>query len=140
MKRIITIFLVLSTLLCLCACGEETDTSVTESSTAVVSQAVSTEESKAESKEESVATASFKVKVVDEEGNVISGVMVQLCKDTCMPAMSNSEGIATFNAEITEGHKLSVLSCPNGYVYEGEAEVYLDSGITEYTVTLKKGE
>ncbi len=140
MKKILTIFLVLSTLLCLCACGEGSEASQPESSAADASSQVSTEASEVESKEESVATASFKVTVVDADGNAVSGVMLQLCKDTCIPAKTGDDGVASFNAEITEGYKLSVLSCPAGYTYEGEAEVYLESGITEYTVTLKKGE
>lgn len=143
MKKIIAALLLVSALLALCACGEGSDTSVTESSTADTSTAVSNIESEAESNEESskdIALASFKVKVVDGEGNAVSGVMIQLCKDTCIPAKTGDDGVASFNAEITEGYKLSVLSCPEGYTYEGEAEVYLESGITEYTVTLKKGE
>ncbi len=140
MKKIIAAILLISALFALCACGEGSDTSVAESSAADASSQVSTEVSEAESKEESVATASFKVKVVDADGNAVSGVMIQLCKDTCIPSKTGDDGVASFNAEITEGYKLSVLSCPEGYTYEGEAEVYLESGITEYTVTLKKGE
>ncbi len=143
MKKIIAALLLVSALLALCACGGGSDTSVAESSTADTSTAVSNAQSEAESKEESskdIALASFKVKVVDGEGNAVSGVMIQLCKDTCIPAKTGEDGVASFNAEITDGYKLSVLSCPAGYTYEGEAEVYLESGITEYTVTLKKGE
>ncbi|MBO5767183.1 MAG: hypothetical protein J6Q72_02980 [Clostridia bacterium] len=143
MKRIIAAILLVSALFALCACGEGSDGSAVESSNAEVSQTASEAQSKAESNEESskdIAEAQFKVKVVDQDGNAVSGVMVQLCKDTCMPAMTNADGVASFNAEITDGHKLSVLSCPAGYTYEGEAEIYLESAITEYTLTLKKGE
>ena len=142
MKKIIAALLLISALICLCACGEGRDTSVAESNadvSASVSGSASTAESEAESKND-IALATFKVKVVDGDGNAVSGVMVQLCKDTCMPAMSDSEGVASFNAEIVDGHKLSVLSCPAGYTYEGEAEIYLEAGISEYTITLTKGE
>ena len=143
MKRIIAAILLISALFALCACGEGSDTSVAESSNADVSASVSGSASSAESEAESkndIALATFKVKLVDGDGNAVSGVMVQLCKDTCMPAMSDSEGVASFNAEIVDGHKLSVLSCPAGYTYEGEAEIYLEAGISEYTITLTKGE
>ena len=142
MKKIIAALLLISALICLCACGEGSDTSVAESNadvSASVSSSASTAESEAESKND-IALATFKVKLVDADGNAVSGVMVQLCKDTCMPAMSDSEGVATFNAEIVDGYKLSVLSCPAGYTYEGESEIYLDAGISEYTITLTKGE
>lgn len=132
------LLLAMCTLFCLCSCGGSDDASQSESSEASkseASQTVSTEESK----EELVAAASFKVTVVDESGNPVSGVMIQVCKDTCIPAKTGDDGVATFNVEITDGYKLSVLSCPEGYSYNGEAEIYLDSGITEYTVEINGG-
>ena len=140
-------FLVLAMMLGLCACGgEETNVSdsdegSTESTESVnnESEAVSADGSEAESADESTEEVNtFVVTVVDNEGNVVSGVMVQICKDSCLPAMTNAEGQAVFNAEITDGYKLSVMSCPAGYTYEGDAEVYLESGSTEYTLTLTK--
>lgn len=84
------------------------------------------------------AAAAFKVTVVDGEGNAVPGVMMQVCKDSCIPARTDDTGVATFAIEIEDGHKLSVLSCPEGYEYTGEAEIYLESGITEYTVEIAK--
>ncbi len=145
MKRIALIFAVLA-MLCtsvlLCACGGDGESSKTESSEAESSVAISTpvSESVSESDESEPANAAvFTVTVVDGDGNAVSGVMMQLCKDSCIPAKTDSYGKATFNVEITDGYKLSVLTCPEGYTYEGEAEVYLESGITEYTVELVKG-
>ena len=77
--------------------------------------------------------------VVDQNGDPVSGAMVQICKDSCMPAMTGEDGVASFNIEITDGYKLSVMTCPEGYTYEGEAEIYLEYGATEYTLTLTKG-
>ena len=74
---------------------------------------------------------------MDEAGNPVSGVMVQVCKESCLPAISDAEGIATFSIEIEDGHKLQVSNCPEGYVYEGEADIYLEPGQTDYTLTLK---
>lgn len=140
MKRIIAVMLLVTALFCLCACGEGSDTSAAESSKTEISQDISNIQSEAESKEESTVTASFKVLATDADGNAVSGVMIQLCKDTCIPAKTGEDGVATFPVEITDGYKLSVLSCPEGYSYGGDAEIYLESGITEYTVTLAKGE
>lgn len=141
MKKLIAILLLICFTSILCACGDKTAEN-TDSS------AVSTEESKAISENESASvsetskeeqTATFKVTVVDASENPVANVMVQLCKDTCIPAKTGTDGIATFNAEITDGYKLSVLTCPEGYVYEGESEIYLESGITEYKIVLSEG-
>ncbi len=124
-KKIMAGVLVLCMMLCFCACGGNGDDGTT-----------TTTESTTEST--TVQQTAFKVKVVDEAGNPVAGVMVQICKDSCVPAMTDAEGVATFtNMEITDGHKLSVMTCPAGYEYTGEAEIYLESGITEYTLEIK---
>lgn len=134
MKRLIIAALVLCSLFVLCACGgSEANESSAEavSSEAVSSEAVSSEASKEE------AAAVFEVTVVDGDGNKVSGVMVQVCKDSCMPAKTDENGVAKFNLEITDGYKLSVMTCPAGYSYSGE-DIYLESGIKEYTLTIEK--
>ncbi len=145
-KVLLCALLVLCMALCLVACGGEEKTSddngdESDESTVSVnteSDVVSDEES--ETSKEEPQTSKFTVTVVDADGNAVSGVMVQICKDSCIPAMTNASGEAVFNAEITDGYKLSVMSCPAGYTYEGEAEVYLEAGATEYTLTLTKAE
>lgn len=82
--------------------------------------------------------AVFTVKVVDAEGTAVAGVVVQVCKDTCVPATTDETGVATFKLEITEGYKLSVLTLPEGYEYTGEAEIALTAGITEYELKIQK--
>lgn len=142
MKKIIAILLLICFTAFLCACGETETTETAESSAASVEEsetasAAESETASEASKEEQTAT--FKVSVVDASGNPVEGVMVQLCKDTCIPAKTGADGIASFNAEITDGYKLSVLSCPAGYTYTGESEIYLESGATEYTIELSEG-
>lgn len=80
--------------------------------------------------------ATFTVKVVDADG-AVAGVVVQVCKDECVPATTDETGVATFKLEITEGYKLSVVSCPEGYEYTG-GEVALTAGITEYELKIQK--
>jgi hypothetical protein len=140
MKKTVAILLLLIFTALLCSCSNETANTDSSAVSAEESKAVSTAESESvseASKEEQ--TAVFKVSVVDASGNPVANVMVQLCKDTCIPAKTDSDGIATFNAEITDGYKLSVLTCPEGYTYEGESEIYLESGITEYKIELSEG-
>lgn len=143
-KTLVAFLLLACMAFCLFACdnGDSSSaSSAAESSSKAVSEtsseAASEASSEAESKEES-KTASFTVKVVDTDGNAVAGAMVQVCKDSCIPAKADENGVATFPIEITDGYKLSVLSCPAGYEYKGEAEIYLDSGITEYTLELTK--
>ena len=139
-KRLLALVLGLTMLLCLAACGEQTETSTPTESSAESVADVSSNAVENESSETSVpASSKFSVSVVDQDGNPVSGVYVQICKESCVFAMSDENGVAVFEAEITDGYKLSVLSLPEGYTYEGEAEIHLEYGATEYTLTLTKG-
>lgn len=152
-KSLLALVLSFAMLFCLCACSDSSDNSSTDSASKDVSvnsensvdntsdasdASVATSDADSEPSEDetSEAPAKFTVTVVDTNGNAVKGAYIQLCKDACVFFESDENGIVKFSDEITEGYKLSVLSCPDGYVYEGEAEVYLESGITEYTVTL----
>ncbi len=87
---------------------------------------------------EEPAPAGFKVTVTDETGAAVAGVVLQVCKDTCVPAVTDADGVANFNVEVTSEHKVSVLTLPEGYEYTGEAEIYLEDGMTELTVEITK--
>lgn len=128
MKKLLAIVLVFGLLFCLCACGADKKDSDNDTKTQQSSQTET-------SSEETAAT--FEVTVVDQNGDAVPGVMVQVCKDTCLPALTNSKGVASFNLEITDGYKLSVMSCPASYDAEKVGEIYLDAGITEYTLEIK---
>ena len=139
-KRLLALVLGLTMLLCLAACGEQTETSTpVESSAESVAETFSEASAEASSEASLPEEAKFSVTVVDQDGNPVSGVYVQICKESCVFAMSDENGVAVFEAEITDGYKLSVLSLPEGYTYEGEAEIHLEYGATEYTLTLTKG-
>lgn len=139
-KTLLTCLLVMCMAFCLFACNGDSETSVSSEDKAESKAVTESSEasSEAESKEESKIESTFTVKIVDQNGDAVEGAMVQICKDACIPAKANTEGIATFSVEITDGYKLSVLSCPSGYEYNGEAEVYLENGMTEYTLELTK--
>lgn len=142
MKKLLAVLLTLCMVFALCACGAGSDNNEDEKNNNAVNNEVNDDaddESKDESDEdEGVQTqAGFQVKIVDEGGNPVQGCMVQVCKDTCLPAISNAEGIATFNLQIEDGHKLQVSNCPEGYTYDGEADIYLEPGQKEYTLVLK---
>lgn len=142
MKKLFALLLVLCMVFSLCACGGNSDTDDDTQKDNIESNQDDNDEDvedKDETEDDSEAenTPAFKVTVVDEGGNPVSGCMVQVCKDICMPAMTNAEGVATISIEIEDGHYLSVSQAPEGYEYTGEAKVYLEAGQTEATITLK---
>ncbi len=130
MKKLLTFVLAVCMIMALCACGADKNG---PTGTEPQNKPNNTQTS---SKEDTAPK--FEVTVNDEEGNAVKGVMVQLCKDTCVPAITNENGVATFSVEITDEHKLSVMSCPDGYEYTGEAEIYLEDGDTSYTLEITK--
>lgn len=132
MKKLLALILALCMVFALCACGSNDTPTVTPDNQEQSSQ---TETS---SKEET--TPKFEVTVTDTDGNAVKGVMVQICKDACVPAVTDENGVATFNVEITDGYKLSLMSCPEGYEteYVGENYIYLEEGSTEYTLEITK--
>ncbi len=132
MKKIIAIVMALCMVFCLCACGADTteDTNKTSKPQESQSDVVSKEEE----------TAKFVVSVVDQNGDPVPNVMVQLCTDVCMPKPADENGVVTFDAEITDEHKISLSVCPAGYEteYVGTNYIYLEDGITEYTFEITK--
>lgn len=135
MKKLFAFVLTLCMIFSLCACGSQQDSNGPSGNEPIGNESSSAQVS---SKEETAPK--FEVTVTDAEGNAVKGVMVQLCKDSCVPAATDENGVAVFNFEITDGYKLSVMSCPEGYEYTGEAEIYLEEGATEYTLEIQAKE
>ena len=80
----------------------------------------------------------YKVTVVDESGNPVKGVMVQICKDSCIPARTGENGVAEFTVAEDEGYKVSFSVIPEGYESASEeTEFYFEDGSFEMTLTLK---
>lgn len=125
--------------LVLCLGGKDKDDKKDKDDTYTKDKIEKEEDKEDDSEEETEdVEATFTVKVVDAEGNAVAGVELKLAKEESISATTDDTGVATFNVEITEGYKLSVVTCPEGYEYTGEAEVALEAGIKEYTVTIQK--
>lgn len=133
MKKILALILALGMILCLCACGGHKN-----GPTANEPVDGTQNNEQVSSKED--ATPKFKVTIIDQNGDAVSNVWVQLCKDSCLPKQADENGVAIFDTEITDGYKLSLMSCPEGYETEYVAEnyIYLESDITEYEFVITK--
>lgn len=134
---IVALIVAIVVILVVCLGGKDTnnDKDDTDTKDKIEKEEDNEDESEDESEEEE---ATFTVKVVDGDGNAVAGVVVQVSKDEDLTATSDDTGVATFALEITEGCKLSVVSCPDGYEYTGDAEVALEAGIKEYELKIQK--
>ena len=137
-KIFLCMMLVACFVLAFAACGGEKTEGNTDDTGAKDETTVPVETEDTDETEEVVEDEGFKVTVTDEDGNAVAGVVLQVCKDTCVPSVTDADGIALFNVEITSEHKISVLTLPEGYEYNGDAETYLEDGMTEYNVTVSK--
>lgn len=66
--------------------------------------------------------------------------MVQLCKDACVPALTDANGVAKFNLP-EDDYKVSFTMMPAGYTYVDDVqEFHFEAGSTEMTITIKTAE
>lgn len=130
MKKIIAILLAFGLIFCLCACGASEEKPETNGSTQSSVDNSSKENSK------------FTVTIVDQNGDPVVGALVKICQDeTClMPMPTDENGVVKFNFESTDGHKLALEGCPEGYEteYVGDNYLYLEDGETKYTFEITK--
>jgi len=77
----------------------------------------------------------YTVTVKDEAGAPVAGVFVQLCKETCYPAATDANGVATWALEEDE-YKVSFVMAPAGYTVE-EA-YYFEGDATDMIITIAK--
>lgn len=131
MKRLFCAILVLMMAISLCACGggeaaeaEPTVAATEASATVEVTEAVAD------------GKVTYTIHVQDENGAAIAGAMVQICKDTCLPGMTDAEGNAVFTVDEAD-YKVSFLTLPAGYTYTTEETEFYFDGATEITLTLK---
>ncbi|MBR4109318.1 MAG: hypothetical protein IKK41_03240 [Oscillospiraceae bacterium] len=132
-KRFAAFLLALCLMIGLCACGGNADNTQpsTASTAATTLPADTTEATEA-------ATPSHTVKVVDEGGNPIAGVFVQICLDTCTPAQTDANGIASYYDMPDADYEIKLMAMPQGYGYTTEEErFFFPDGSTEAIITLQ---
>jgi hypothetical protein len=137
-KRVLALAMTLCLALCLCACGgeekKETSAETTQATAATAApETQPTEAAPIDPVDEGKAT--YVITVVDESGKPVVGAGVQLCKDTCLPGITNDQGTAEFKVAEDPEYKVSFMSVPEGY--EGAEEAYyFENGSYELTITL----
>lgn len=151
-RKLTGLLSVLCVLLCalvlFCACGTEGSTTETGSSevTTTAPDPATDPETNEETDPETDTVADSKVTytitVVDQDGNAVAGVEVQMCdvNGICLlPVVTNENGIATFEQDEAV-YYVTIPSCPEGYTADSTVKHNFDEGSTEMTVTITKNE
>lgn len=163
LKSILLVMLALCLTLCLCACGDKTDpkkdekpsTTVSKNdnisvapSTATTTTAAATDAPVTEAPTTTTAPtattptqpvdgkANYTVIVTDEAGNPVPGVFVQLCLESCIPCMTNAQGVASYPNMAVADYKVSFINFPEGYTVENN-EFHFAKDSYELTIVLK---
>lgn len=139
MKKFLALMLALMLVLCLCACGGSGQGENPADDTAGNTENL--QESTQESTEASIpeGMVQYKVKVVDDAGNPVVGVMIQICNDeTCLiPVYTDETGVAQFAPTEEAEYYASILKgVPAGYEADAD-KFYFAEGETELTIQLK---
>lgn len=144
MKRFLAALLALIMVFALCACGGNDVADDEAQADAPAQDAPVQEETEAPTEEETEAPTeaagiTYTVTVVDEGGNAVSGVMIQICQgEMClMPATTDDSGVAVLTAPEEGNWEAKVLSMPEGYEQATEGEYLAFDSNKELTVTLK---
>lgn len=124
MRNVLAAILVLCMALSLMACGNTEPQETTQATTEATTEAT---------KPVDDGKVAYKVTVVDNAGNPIAGAMVQMCLETCFPAVTNENGVAEFSLAEAD-YKVSFINAPEGYTVE-EA-YYFEAGSHEMIITL----
>jgi len=125
--RLLCLVLALVLAVSLCACGgnagNTTEASTTQTTTAATTAATQPDDGK----------VTYTITVTDEAGNPMAGVMTQICLDTCLPGVTNANGVATFKV-VEADYKASIPAPPEGYA--PVSDTYFDGGY-DLTLVLK---
>ena len=119
---------------CLCSCTESTTADDTKAPATSSSDDKTKDTDAKDTQDNGLKT--YKVKVVDENGAAMAGVVAQICKDACIPAVTDENGYATFKVA-EDDYKASMTALPEGYEYkDGVSEYHFEEGKYELTITL----
>lgn len=133
---LMALVLCLSCVFCACTEGDPTDT---DADTNANSVADTSDETGSQTETEDDGKTEYKVTVTDEDGNALAGVMVQLCLESCVPAMTDENGVATYNLPEAD-YKAAIISLPEGYEYTTDETEFYFNGEYSLVIVLAKAE
>ena len=115
---------------------EVTTASTTAASSPATTTAATTTAATTTSGSQSSARPTYKVTVVDAEGNPIVGVEIQLCDgDNCLlPRETGEDGVVEFRVSSVGNWAAAFPEAPAGYTVE--EKYYFTEGETELTIIL----
>ncbi|MBR3894821.1 MAG: hypothetical protein IKJ35_06700 [Clostridia bacterium] len=73
----------------------------------------------------------YKVIVIDSNGDRVKGVRIQACKDSCLPAVTNENGVAVIRLDKTEDilqYHITITKLPTGYTGDTTTEYFFNEG------------
>ena len=126
--------------LCFSACGskEKAEETTTKEEVKQTVEAVTVDKETQETTTEDDGLVEYKVTVVDDAGNPVANAMVQCCKDACVPAKTNENGVAEFKLA-EDDYDVKFAAFPEGYEHMSDEEVFnFEDGKYELTITIKK--
>lgn len=137
-KKCLALMLALMLVLCMCACGQTGEGNGDNNDSQPGSSSPSTPTQGSSEPTVPDNKVQYKVTVVDEDGNPIVGVYVQLCTDeTCLaPVKTDEAGVAVFTPAAEEEYHAKFTKVPAGYAADAE-EFDFAAGEKELTIVLK---
>ncbi len=143
-KRIVAVLMVLATLFAFAACQNTDGTTNGQNPGTTNSTTPSTKPTtQPTTQSKPVDEITFRVKVVDEEGAIVPGVWVQLCKESCVTKLSDAEGWASFTNAYEDGYKANIAWMDDeadeaNYIYDPENVTYFEKDQKELTLVITK--
>ncbi len=81
--------------------------------------------------------ADYRISVIDQDGNPVSGAIVNICTDTtCTTGKSDEKGLILFTGE-KQSYHLQLLKAPDGYSFDSPADLYTEDQ-TDFTISVSK--
>ena len=134
-KRLLALLLAMLLMVSLCACGSvEKDDKNDDSSEASGTEQTTTKPTEPSATQIPDGMTVYKVTVQDESGAPVVGAFVQICKEACIPAPTDANGVATWTVA-EDDYKVSFVIVPAGYT--AEEAYYFEGDSTEMTIVLK---
>lgn len=141
-KRLLAVTLLLTMVLCLVACGGGEETKVPTGSTPAATIPTTTTTTTPTTVPTQPEEYTYRIRVVDENGEPIKGAFVIFCLDQCSFYETNADGWALINAEVTDGYMAHIISLPEGYENYTFIEdyIYFAPGQTEMVLSARPAE